>query len=96
MRQARAPLSAHWLEARAKGRHGRTILAAIFDEVAFWQDESSANPDKEIHRAVMPALAASNGPLIAISTPYRKVGLLHERHKAFFGTDDPDILVMHR
>jgi hypothetical protein len=73
---------------------GRTILAAIFDEIAFWRDDASANPDKEVYRAVLPALAASGGPLVAISTPYRKTGLLHERHKSFFGVDDPDVLVI--
>ena len=73
---------------------GRTILAAIFDEVAFWRDDTSANPDREVYRAVLPSLAASNGPLIAISTPYRKTGLLHERHKTYFGQDDPDVLVI--
>jgi Terminase large subunit, T4likevirus-type, N-terminal len=73
---------------------GRTILAAIFDEIAFWRDDASANPDREIYRAVLPSLAASGGPLVAISTPYRKAGLLYERHKAYFGQDDPDVLVI--
>jgi hypothetical protein len=73
---------------------GRTILAAIFDEIAFWRDDASANPDREVYRAVLPSLAASGGPLVAISTPYRKTGLLHERHKSCFGKDDADILVI--
>jgi hypothetical protein len=30
---------------------GRTILAAIFDEVVYWRDDASANPDKEVYRA---------------------------------------------
>ena len=47
-----------------------------------------------VYRAVLPALAASSGPLVAISTPYRKTGSLHERHKSFFGVDDPDVLVI--
>jgi hypothetical protein len=33
-------------------------------------------------------------PLVAISTPYRKTGLLHERFKAYFGQDDPGTLVV--
>lgn len=73
---------------------GRTILGCIFDEIAFWRDDASANPDKEVYRAVLPALAASGGPLLAISTPYRKTGLLHERHKTYFGQDDESILVI--
>ena len=59
---------------------GRTILCAIYDECAYWRSDdevASANPDVEIHRAVAPALAASGGRLVAISSPYRRVGLLH-------------------
>jgi phage terminase large subunit-like protein len=56
---------------------GRTLIACIFDEVAFWRDEASAAPDIEVYRAVLPSLATTNGMLIGISTPYRKIGLLH-------------------
>jgi hypothetical protein len=73
---------------------GRTLLACILDEVAFWSDETSANPDREVYRAVLPALAASDGPLIGISTPYRKAGLLHECHKKYFGQASEDVLVV--
>jgi hypothetical protein len=72
---------------------GRTLLACIFDEIAFWPaDEFSSNPDREVYRAVMPSLARSRGPLIAISSPYRRAGMLHERHKSFFGVDDSHVL----
>jgi phage terminase large subunit-like protein len=37
---------------------GRTLLATIFDETAFWRDEASATPDVEVYRAVMPSLIA--------------------------------------
>jgi hypothetical protein len=50
---------------------GKSILAAVFDETAFWREESSAMPDVEVYRAVMPSLIAANGMLIGISTPYR-------------------------
>lgn len=73
---------------------GRTLIACIFDESAFWRDESSAVPDVETYRAVLPALATTGGMLIGISSPYRKVGLLHQRHRDFFNTDDPDVLVI--
>jgi phage terminase large subunit-like protein len=33
---------------------GRTLIACIFDEVAFWRDETSATPDVETYRAVLP------------------------------------------
>ncbi|MCK1570791.1 terminase [Bradyrhizobium sp. 174] len=73
---------------------GRTLLAVIFDESASWRDETSANPDIEVYRAVKPALIASGGPLIGIGSPYRKMGLLYNRHRQFFGVDDPKVLVV--
>jgi Phage Terminase len=73
---------------------GRTLLAAIFDEVSFWRDESSALPDLETYRAVMPSLATTNGMLIGISTPYRKIGLLHQKFRDHFGVDGDDVLVV--
>src|SRR5438477_2514465 len=36
---------------------GRTLACVIFDEVAFWRDESSATPDLETYRACLPGLA---------------------------------------
>jgi hypothetical protein len=73
---------------------GRTLLACIFDEVAFWRDESTATPDIETYRAILPALATTGGPLIGISSPYRQVGLLHAKHRDHFGKDSPDVLVV--
>ena len=54
---------------------GRTVVVAIFDEGAFWNDEGSALSDKEAYRAILPALATTGGMLIGISSPYRKTGL---------------------
>jgi hypothetical protein len=73
---------------------GRTLLCCIFDEVAFWRDETGANPDLEVYRAVIPALMTTNGMLIGISSPYRRRGLLHDRHRDFFGKDSDDVLVV--
>jgi hypothetical protein len=73
---------------------GRTLLGAIVDEVAFLRDETSAMPDIETYRALLPALATTGGMLIGISTPYRRIGLLYQKHRNFFGVDDPDVLVV--
>jgi hypothetical protein len=73
---------------------GRTLLAAIIDEVAFLRDETSSMPDIETYRALRPALATTGGMLIGISTPYRRTGLLHQKHRDYFGVDDPDVLVV--
>lgn len=72
---------------------GRTVLAAILDEVAFLRDDSSALPDKELYRAIMPALATTGGMLVGISSPYRRVGILAEKHRDHYGQDG-DVLVI--
>jgi hypothetical protein len=61
--------------------------------VSFWKDEQSALPDLETYRAVLPSLATSNGLLCAISTPYRRQGLLHTKWRDHYGQDDDDVLV---
>jgi hypothetical protein len=73
---------------------GRTLVACVMDESAFWRDESSALPDVETYRGILPALATTNGMLIGISTPYRKLGLLYQKHREHFGVDDPRVLVV--
>jgi hypothetical protein len=39
-------------------------------------------------------LATTDGLLIGISTPYRKLGLLHQKHRDHFAQNDNDILVV--
>jgi hypothetical protein len=73
---------------------GRSLLCAILDEVAFWRDETSATPDIETYRAVLPSLATTNGLLIGISSPYRKIGLLYAKHRDHYGIDSDDVLVV--
>jgi hypothetical protein len=76
---------------------GRTILCAIFDECAYWldTDTNSAYPDIETYAAVIPAMVTlPDAMLIAISTVYRKSGLIYDKFKAHYGKDDPDVLVV--
>jgi hypothetical protein len=74
---------------------GRTISLAIFDECSFWRSEETVNPDRETYRAVLPGLATLPGSmLIAISSPYRKAGLLFDKWKQHFGKDSADVLVI--
>ena len=73
---------------------GRTLLACIFDEVAYWRDDTSANPDIETYRAVRPSLVRTGGMLVGISSPYRRAGLLHQKFKDHYDTNDDDILVV--
>jgi hypothetical protein len=73
---------------------GRSLLAVVADETSFWRDESSAAPDVEIFRACAPALAATGGPWIGISTGYRKLGLLYQKWRDHFAQNDDDVLVI--
>jgi hypothetical protein len=61
---------------------GKTLLCCVFDETAHWRDDRSANPDVETIARVLPSLAATGGPLIGISTPYSRRGLLHDTARA--------------
>jgi hypothetical protein len=64
---------------------GRTLIAALFDEAAFWRSDDSANPDIEILQAVRPSLATTGGLLLVASSPYAKRGILwraFSRHHA--------------
>jgi hypothetical protein len=74
---------------------GRPILAAIFDEVAFWRDENSATPDEETYRALRPGMASlPSSVLIGISSPYRKAGLLYRKFREHYGKPSDDVLVI--
>ncbi len=72
----------------------RTLIAAILDEVAFWRSEESANPDVEVYRAALPALATTGGMLIALSSPYRMAGLLHSKFSQCFAASNDQVLVV--
>jgi hypothetical protein len=73
---------------------GRTLLLAVMDEAAFLRDEQSSTPDIECARALRPGLATTGGLLCILSSPYRRAGLLHQRHRDFFGKDSADVLVI--
>lgn len=73
---------------------GYTFAAVLADETAFWRDDSSANPDAEIFRALRPGLASIPGAiLLNASSPYRKAGVLYTTFKRHFGRDDARVLV---
>ena len=74
---------------------GFTICAALCDETAFWRSEESANPDREILDALRPAMATITGALlIALGTPYRRSGVMHDAWRDHFGRDgDPTLVI---
>jgi hypothetical protein len=74
---------------------GYSFAAVLADEVAFWRsDETSANPDVEIMRALRPGLANIPGSMLLIaSSPYAKRGELYSAFRKHYGRDDARVLV---
>jgi len=66
---------------------GYTVLCAILEEMAFWRnEETGANPDREVLAAIRPALATVPASLlIGISTPYSRQGVLWEQFRQHYG-----------
>ena len=70
---------------------GRTVVAAICDEIAFWRSEESANPDAEVINALRPSMLTVKHPLLlTVGSPYQKKGVQYD---LYFGKDDADVLV---
>jgi hypothetical protein len=73
---------------------GRTLAAALCDEVAFWRDDTSKNPADAVMRALRPGLATIPGaPLLVASSTYAKFGLLYDSYVKHFGRENSQVLV---
>lgn len=73
---------------------GYTFAAVLADETAFWRDDTSANPDVEIFRAIRPGLSTIPGAmLLNASSPYRKAGVLYTTYRRHYGKDGARVLV---
>jgi hypothetical protein len=73
---------------------GRTFLAVLCDELAFWVTGEGANPDVEVLNAVRPGLSTIPHSLLLIaSSPYAKRGVLYANYAKYFGKDSAPVLV---
>jgi hypothetical protein len=73
---------------------GRTIIAALCDEVAFWPSEDSASPDYEVLDALRPGMATVPGSmLLCASSPYARRGAMWDAYSRFHGKADAPALV---
>jgi hypothetical protein len=74
---------------------GYTLVAALCDEIAFWQGDDSANPDAEILAAIRPAMTTMlpDAMLLCASSPYAQRGVLYDAFKKHYGRDDAPVLV---
>jgi hypothetical protein len=73
---------------------GASICAAVLDELAFWHVEGTRNPDTEIVAALRPALSTMRAPLLAISSPYAKRGVMWDAYRRHYGPDGDDRIVI--
>jgi hypothetical protein len=74
---------------------GYSYAAVLCDETAYWRsDDTSANPDVEIFRAIRPGMSSIPGAiLLNASSPYRRAGLLWTTFQRHFGKDGVRVLV---
>jgi hypothetical protein len=74
---------------------GRSVCVAVLDELAFWRDDDSANPDAEVLNAIRASMATfgSDAMVIAGSSPYARRGVLWEAFRRWHGKDDARNLV---
>jgi hypothetical protein len=74
---------------------GATACGFILDELAYWHVEGTKNPDSEILAAARPALATLGGPIIAVSSPSAKRGVMWDSYRRDYGADgDPAVVVV--
>ena len=72
---------------------GRTICAALCDELAFWPTDDSSSPDSEIIAAIRPAMATVPGArLLKASSPYARRGVLYADFAKHYGKDSPTLV----
>lgn len=73
-----------------RGVRGRTIPAALLDELAFWYSENSANPDFAVIDAIRPAMSTiPNSLLLCASSPHSKRGALYDAYRRYYGKSGP-------
>jgi hypothetical protein len=74
---------------------GYTCIGAACDEIAFWDDEDSANPDHEVLVALRAAMASvPEAMLIALSSVYARRGEVWRVYDKHHGKPSPDVLVV--
>ena len=68
-----------------RSTRGYSYVAVILDELAFFRDDFSANPDIELVRAVRPGLSNLGGRLLGLSSPHSRRGHLFEMYRQHYG-----------
>jgi hypothetical protein len=76
-----------------RSTRGYSIVAALLDELAFWRQEESTDPDIEIINAIKPAMATIPGALmLCASSPYARKGALWTAFRRHHGEEGDPVL----
>lgn len=76
-----------------KSVRGRTIIAALCDEAAFWASEDGSNPASEVIAAIRPGMATIPDALLLVaSSPYARRGPLYDAWQRYWGKDHGSVL----
>lgn len=72
---------------------GLAVPLAVCDELAFWQIETGSNPDKEVLRALRPAMIQFGNArrLLKISSPWMRAGVVYDEYSR--RAERPELLV---
>jgi hypothetical protein len=76
-----------------RSTRGYSYAAVILDELAYFRDDLSANPDVELIRAVRPGLANLGGRLLGLSSPHARRGHLYAMYQQHFGKASDVLLI---
>jgi hypothetical protein len=79
-------------QASFRNIRGPLFCGAAVDEICFMRDSSSANPDSELVKAILPGILPG-GKLICISSVYGRFGIAYEEFRANYGRNDSKTLV---
>lgn len=73
-----------------KSVRGRTTVAALIDELAYFPTDEAADPDVELLAAIRPSmLTIPNSMLLVASSPYARRGEVYNTYREHFGKDGP-------
>jgi hypothetical protein len=76
-----------------RSTRGYSYAAVVLDELAFFRDDLSANPDVELVRAVRPGLANLKGRLLGLSSPHSRRGHLYAMYREHFGKPSSTLVI---
>ncbi len=86
------PVTIEVITATKAAPRGRSYACVVIEEASFLPSDDQAEPDRELVRAVRPALGRVPGSLLAvIGTPYARRGILWEAHEA--GSCDDRVVI---